>query len=1721
MKKTKGSKPSQFKILSKLLLQSNGIALIQAMTGLMVVGAVTGLIVKNSDLLTKNLASAYFSEEIKIKEDFVKNLLINQEFCTYTFRGLSLGGPSVGQIGGGDYPLAIKEGELFGFNNSFKVTGIKLNSVGIANLAEVELIAELKTNIAGKRTIFSFGASEVSKRFRIFAEMSGGVVDNCFYDPGVTDEDNYNGYVSDALENICNSQDSYSLDPSDSTNLTNPSAAGSYFDPITKTCKTRGFPLTSGSEETASNDCPTGRVASELKLKVGSNNILEFGCVKNAYDLRGFSCSDVGDPRYFYDDDVPDHVSQNSSNYYVLGFTANGKVHCGKVRYENLEFMMDLDNDLEAVACDDDARLLFLSDKIRVGCSASTPTTLACPSINCDWTCGDWEEQGECVDAEITEVRSCEITTQPSCGGVTCAENQPETNRVNPCDDEDEYECDPGAIAATTYDEFGDGTIGAPYEIGNQTVLNHLATSGAADWDKSFVICNDITTNAVSSTIPPIGNSSIPFSGNFNGNGKSLIEFDASHALFGYMGGGAIVRQLNFFNSNVNCTTDHCAILVGQIFGNSPEIIGINIDADSSVVSNSSYVGSVVGSSNAQSLALTNIKSKATLDLTASSFVGGVAGALSGGLVANNVEADMSSALVTVNGSESIEQIGGVFGSVTLNRASSISNIQNTADAIKIVSLGAGNVSMLGGVIGNLYISLGAGAVGVSNVDVNSVFKIQTGLGTMFYLGGAFGRVSGGDVSNYASISGVETVGQEGNGSGNDFDVVYQGGVVGSITDHNLIGSSTSNWISGQPGIVNQSSYTGGFVGHMGGNARIENSFSNGNLSSQKYSAGFVGYMEGASSISGGSASGNITCLEGACAGFVSSMFDAATIINSTASGAVTCTADNCAGFVSLMQGNSLLNANSTSSPISNSNGAYNGGFASRISGSALIDNSSAAGDVITDNNYSGGFVANASGQFLIRNSEALGAVKGSEFIGGFVGMLWGEGSSILNSFASGSLVNGGNYVGGFIGYLFNQAGSGTLNLNKVYSKVTSLQGSETSGGLIGYLYSGSDSTLNIIDSFVDIIDAHLPRISGGLIGTIFPGSSGGSSPNLVSIIRSFVSDVSFSSIEGGQISKKFGGMIGVITGGNNDAFSLTMVDSYSRGVLAENENIAIAGGLIAHSDTAGMVNINKAYSAIPLISSSNTSAVLGGKIGAAFYEFNAGNGPGEAGNVVITNDFVATGIGATSSADYAVGVYSEEIQAAGYYTDWLNCTGSPCNGSNSGGTSSDQTDFIDKSKQPLSGWDFSATWEERSDNYPRLRCPSGSSSNFCTAHQVAQDIPANFGVGSETCSEFTAWAQDSDGDLNSTGDNLNITVSKSAYYRISVTKTPLSGTCTSSSGGTTNTQGPISKYCGSKNGTLVDNGESFNLAFVDEENFNCDYAGTAGSTAFTLPTGYDTPCQWDPNGTTYTVEKKECLAAQCNEFTSWASIANGPAADFSINGAQDTYYRIKLKKKIENGTCYTLDDGVMIKQGDVSKYCGTSYGYKVGAAENYSLTVLDPENYNCSYNGVDQSAQFTLPTGYEVGCAWDTGVNNTTYTIESRSCADTGCLNFSPWVEVANQSINNQLFDVTSDAFYSVRVKVIPSGAACEKNVDGVLVKAGSSTKNCGHKNGYEIPTGEQLQLDHQGFPEEFEFYCYLPNSSGTSNKVEFPFPTDEFPGCTYDLDTATWKVLRRTCLD
>ncbi|MDX9871655.1 MAG: stalk domain-containing protein [Clostridia bacterium] len=310
----------------------------------------------------------------------------------------------------------------------------------------------------------------------------------------------------------------------------------------------------------------------------------------------------------------------------------------------------------------------------------------------------------------------------------------------------------------------GDGDSDSPYIIASVTDLVYLSDPAySAYWDAYFQqTAADIDLTDIAWT--PIGDSSTPFTGTYDGGGNTISNLTINDStleyvgLFGQVGSGANLMNIKLEGASVSSTKDFAFVvgaLAGYNMGNVSEcssdgtvtgggyarvggLIGYNYggtisqcSSDGTVTGEGESIGGLVGK-NVEGT-ISQCSSSGTVIGGNTSTTGGLAGLNEGHITGGTSSADV----IGGNGS-----IGGLVG-CHWRTSSSLASIRE--------SRSTGNVSVgeyagAGGLVGYRYNSV---ASSISDMTDNSSTGLVTG-GSSATLGGLIG--SDYDISGTASI---------------------------------------------------------------------------------------------------------------------------------------------------------------------------------------------------------------------------------------------------------------------------------------------------------------------------------------------------------------------------------------------------------------------------------------------------------------------------------------------------------------------------------------------------------------------------------------------------------------------------------------------------------------------------------------------------------------------------------------------------------------------------------------------------------------------------------------------------------------------------------------------------------------------------------------------------------------------------------------------------------
>lgn len=293
----------------------------------------------------------------------------------------------------------------------------------------------------------------------------------------------------------------------------------------------------------------------------------------------------------------------------------------------------------------------------------------------------------------------------------------------------------------------GDGTEENPYKIANSRDFKNLIKycSEGYGYDPNQMITattflaahyqQTADIDLKSAAIEPIGSTSAPFTGVYDGNSKKLENVQISTTsndtgLFAYLD-GATVKDLT-----VSGTIQSTGGNVGSLAGHSDGAL-ISRYVNEAEVKGGQFVGGIVGNMNDGKIyACVN-----SADVTSTNTeAGGIVGRIQGG----TIRACYTSAGILVSG---YSRIGGIAGYQS-NQGGGASLIINCAAKSNIKSTNSGNKGAAGGLVGYMYSAADKGDV----VLINSV-ALGSGIYNTkqadSYLGAIVGQVNGAEALCY------------------------------------------------------------------------------------------------------------------------------------------------------------------------------------------------------------------------------------------------------------------------------------------------------------------------------------------------------------------------------------------------------------------------------------------------------------------------------------------------------------------------------------------------------------------------------------------------------------------------------------------------------------------------------------------------------------------------------------------------------------------------------------------------------------------------------------------------------------------------------------------------------------------------------------------------------------------------------------------------------------
>ncbi len=327
----------------------------------------------------------------------------------------------------------------------------------------------------------------------------------------------------------------------------------------------------------------------------------------------------------------------------------------------------------------------------------------------------------------------------------------------------------------------GDGSVANPYQISTAEQLSIVNY----DLQSNYKLIKDIDLDGKEWT--PIGISSVPFSGTFDGNGYKInnLKLDKNTGNIGLFAftSGSTIKNVIIVNANIKGTNTIGALISSSV---NTKIENCSVEGTGSVTGEGD-TGGLVGYIKGGSL----IKSYSSIKVNGTSAVGGLAGRVVNSVLTQNYTTE------DVTGSSTY--VGGLVGYMD---SSTVTQNHTTGDV-------TGSISYVGGLVGNM-----------NSCTVTQNHTTGDVTGSASYVGGLVGCINPGTVTqNY-------TTGDVTGGS-------YTGGLVGYIKSATVTQSYATGSVTGS------ATYIGGLVGNT--DYSISESYATGSVQGKSLVGGLVG----------------------------------------------------------------------------------------------------------------------------------------------------------------------------------------------------------------------------------------------------------------------------------------------------------------------------------------------------------------------------------------------------------------------------------------------------------------------------------------------------------------------------------------------------------------------------------------------------------------------------------------------------------------------------------------------------------------------------------------------------------------------------------------------------------------------------------------------------------------------------------------------------------------
>jgi len=770
----------------------------------------------------------------------------------------------------------------------------------------------------------------------------------------------------------------------------------------------------------------------------------------------------------------------------------------------------------------------------------------------------------------------------------------------------------------------------------------------------------------------PIGTSSAPFTGAFNGLGHTITNLTISLpttnnvGLFGYIGPTAIVKNVGLVGGSVSG-----AQYVGELVGHSYGSV-LNSYATGSVNGASNDIGGLIGYNYGAV-----INSYATGSVIGSgNNVGGLAGYNSGTVLNDYATGDVSSFGNNTGGLVGFNSNGGINTSYATGAVNGVQNVGGLVGNSAGIDSTITNSYAAGSVMGSE--SPAGGLVGYSIQSVVSDSYATGSVNSYVYAGGLIGEAIGCTLSNSYATGTVTGVNYPGGLVGFSNGTITSSYSTGTVTGVNypggLVGANDGTITSGYWNTTANPIVLGVGIGPLSGavglmTPQMQNilSFNGFTFTATPGLAGNYWVMvdtDGTLNNANGVLGATFPMLSSEYSTVISNAHQLQLIVMALGASYTLAANINAAGTNTSTTLSDVWSSPSGFIPIGSQAtpfiGATFNGLGHTISGltinlpttdhvglfgltasNSVIENVGLLGGSVTGHNNVGALVGYNVG--VVNNSYATGSVTGSSYVGGLVGF---NDTTVTNSHASGA-VSGINNVGGLVGFndyavVSNSYATGNIS------------GTASVGGLVGYGNVGSVSTSYATGNVTGSSNV------GGLVGYNYDGA--------------ITASHATGTVTGTTGSSSVGGLVG------NNYGSATITSSYaSGGLVAGYTNVGgLAGtntGTITGSDASGHVSSTN-VTAGGLVGNNpggtiSNSYATGTVTGSSYVGGLVGFGSGPISNSHATGDVTSGG----SSIGGLFGIYQSGTITNSYATGSVSAGGLDVGGlvgNNAGGAISD-----------------------------------------------------------------------------------------------------------------------------------------------------------------------------------------------------------------------------------------------------------------------------------------------------------------------------------------------------------------------------------------------------------------------------------------------------------------